>query len=121
MTKTTCPLYSFLQAAKGNWRISIFIECSVCPYGQPICGSFLMAMDSDGRPVLISVNEFSKITGQLVQKDECLSILKGSDFEALYSLWLMWRTASSKECAVLQLIRHQSSAESLTICSGCHK
>ncbi len=120
MTKPVCPLYSFLHAAKGDWRNSIFIECGICPHGKPMCPGFLLTMDSEGRPLLVPVEEFSKITGQAVQKDECLSVLRGSDFKALYSLWLAWQTESAKKCAILQLLR-QAGSEFGIECSGCSR
>lgn len=108
MTKPALQLYLFLQAVKGNWRNSIFIECNKCPYGNLLCNGFLLAMDSEGKPLLISADEFRRNTTEEVQKNECLSVLRSSDFNALYSLWICWQVESSKECAIIQLIRKQT-------------
>ncbi|SHO54172.1 hypothetical protein [Anaerocolumna xylanovorans] len=101
-------LYFFLQAVKGDWRNAIFIECGTCPYGYSLCGGYLLAMDSEGRPLLVSADEFRKQTNEDIQKEECRSIWKRSDFETLYSLWLIWQTDSVRECSVLQLIQKQT-------------
>jgi hypothetical protein len=107
MTKEVSALYSFLHATKGDWRNAIFVGCGSCPYRHSLCNGYLLAMDSEGRPLLISADEFRKLTNEDIQKEECRSIWKGSDFETLYSLWLIWQTDSAGECAVLQLIRKQ--------------
>lgn len=103
--------YQFFYAVQGNWRNSIFIECSTCPYGQPLCGGYLLAMDSEGQPLLVSTETLLKLSGEDIQKDECRSIWKASDFESLYALWLTWQTDSSKECALLQLFQKQEGTE----------
>lgn len=106
ITNADCPLYPFLHAARGNWRNSIFIACDSCPYGKPSCGGFLMAMDAEGRPILLSTEEFTQVTGQAVDKEECVSVLHRTDFEALYAIWLEWQVAAPLECAVTQLIQN---------------
>lgn len=103
-TNTSCLLYPFLHAARGSWRNSIFIACNSCPYGKPPCGGFLMAMDAEGRPILLSVEEFTRVTGQAVDKEECAGVLRRTDFEALYFIWLEWQVAAPLECAIAQLI-----------------
>lgn len=103
MSKQVCALYSFLHATKGNWRNSIFIECGTCPYGHSLCGGYLLAMDAEARPLLISADEIGKLTNEDIQKEECLSIWKIFDFETLYYLWITWQTDSARECAVFQL------------------
>lgn len=108
MTNLIYTLYSFLHATKGNWRNAIFIECGTCPYGHSLCGGYLLAMDSEGRPLLISADEFRKLTNEEIQKEECWSKWKSTDFETLYSLWITWKTDSTKECAMLKLIRKQA-------------
>lgn len=110
MTNTICPLYPFLNAAKGNWRNAVFVECGSCPYGTKNCGEFLMVMDAQGHPILFPVGSFHGITGQVVDKEECLAVLKRTEFETLYALLLKWQTASSEECALRQLIRNSSYA-----------
>lgn len=106
MANIKCPLYTFLHAAKGSWRNSVFVECGACPYGKTNCGEFLMAADAQGHPVFFPVDTFYQLTGQIVEKEECLTVLKRSEFEALYALWLEWQVSSPQECAIEQLIQN---------------
>lgn len=92
-------LYSFLNAAKGNWRNSIFIECGACPYGRSeLCSGFLLAPDAAGRPVLLPADVIYKMTGVTADKSECLMVLSRQRFEILFSLWLDWQTDSLEQC-----------------------
>lgn len=106
MTKAVCPLYPFLHAAKGSWRNTFFVACGGCPYGKKNCGEFLMTADAQGRPLLFPVDSFRQMTGQVIDKEECVAVLKRSEFETLYALWLEWQVASPQECAIEQLIRN---------------
>lgn len=105
MKRQMCTLFSFLSAAKGNWRNSIFIECGECPYGkQTLCSGFLLAPDYDGRPILIPVDVIPRMTGITADKSECLTVLSRQRFEMLYALWLEWQVSSSGECALCRII-----------------
>lgn len=106
MTNNICPLYQFLNAAEGEWRNAVFVECGSCPYGIKDCGEFLMAMDAQGHPCLFPVDRFRRITDQAVDKEECVTVLRRTEFESLYALWLKWQVVSSEECAIRQLIRN---------------
>ena len=102
-----CPLFSFLSAAKGNWRNSIYIECGGCPYGRQIfCAGFLMIPDSEGQPVVVPA-EVIQMTGLAADKEECRAVISRQDFEMLYASWLEWHINSSKECVMMQIINHQ--------------
>jgi len=109
MGEKSCPLFSFLSAAKGNWRNSVYIECGGCPYGKPnSCTGFLMIPDFDGQPVVIPAGIVQSMTGLAVDKEECCAAVSRQDFEMLYASWLEWHINSSKECAMLQIIEHQN-------------
>lgn len=104
MANRICVLYDFLNAAKGNWRNSVFIECFECPHGRPEpCPGFLLAPDSEGRPVLIPSDAIFRMSGIAADKSECQSVLSRQHFESLFSLWLDWQTDSSSRCSLLQL------------------
>ena len=105
-----CILCSFLIAAKGNWRNSIFIECgNKCPNKNQLqCSGFLMAPDSKGWPLLIPISAIFKITGVMVDKNECLSIISCHNFELLYSSWLDWHVSSPNECPLFQAFNNSS-------------
>lgn len=111
MENRMCTLFSFLSAAKGNWRNSIFIECGECPYGkQKLCSGFLLAPDYDGRPILIPADVILRLTGIAADKNECLAVLSRQRFESLYALWLEWQVSSSGECALCQIISQHGCA-----------
>lgn len=100
-----CTLFAFLNAARGNWRNSIFIECRTCPYGRlEPCVGFLLAPDSEGRPVLLPADVIYKLTGVSADKSECQAILSRQCFETLFSLWLDWQTNLPRSCALLQIV-----------------
>ncbi|MDR1204523.1 MAG: hypothetical protein LBL26_03455 [Peptococcaceae bacterium] len=115
MESKTCPLFSFLIAAKGNWRNSIYIQCGGCPYGKAApCPGFLMVPDYDGQPVVIPAGAIQSMTGLIADKSECRAVLSRHDFESLYALWLEWHVSSPDDCALLQ-------AASLNICHRVNK
>ncbi len=97
-------LYSFLRLVRGNWRNAVFIECNFCPCDKSDCGNHLLTTDSDGRPKLIPVNLFERLTGECVVQDECAVVIQRDAFENLYHHWLLWNTESAKECSILQLL-----------------
>lgn len=104
MKKDKTKLYRFLQAAAGNWRNAIFIECrnSTCNNTGP-CSGFLMVSNADGAPILLPVEWFQEQTGEPVDKEECAAILSSAAFECAYSLWLKWQVDDPLRCVLLQL------------------
>ena len=50
--KSSCKIYSFLRAVRGNWRNAIFVSCDcgdcMCGRATP-CSGFLLAVDEIGR------------------------------------------------------------------------
>lgn len=103
MKKDNTKLYRFLQAAAGNWRNAIFIECKNCTTNNTLCAGFLMVSSADGAPILLPVEWFQGQTGELVDKKECAAILSRAAFESAYSLWLKWQVDDPLRCALLQM------------------
>jgi len=113
MLNKICTIFSFFNAAKGNWRNSIFVECGECPYGkQKPCSGFLLVPDADGQPVLLSADVIQKMTGIAPDKYECQTVISQQQFESVYSLWLEWNVSSSDECAILQIISNNACCRS---------
>lgn len=108
MSNSTCSLFSFLKAARGNWRNSIFIKCSFCSYNIELCSGFLYVPDADANPILLKAELINVITGSPVDETECQMILSRQRFETLFSLWLDWNTSSSEQCALLQIVEQNS-------------
>ena len=101
LTQHNCAIYPFLKATKGNWRNAIFIscECTVCPYGrsQP-CEGFLMTINSDGSPFILSVEQYRNITAESLDPSECVGQLSRQAFETIYMLYLQWHQESMLDC-----------------------
>lgn len=103
MNQNRYKWYPFLQAVRGNWRNALFISCSNCPYRQQSCPGFLLAADADGKPLVMPVDAFRKMSGQQFDKDECCGSLSRQAFEAAFSLYLEWHTATAENCSLCQL------------------
>lgn len=55
--KSSCKIYSFLRAVRGNWRNAIFVSCDCgnCMCGRTTpCSGFLLAVDECGQVILAS-------------------------------------------------------------------
>lgn len=104
MKKDNAELYRFLQAAAGNWRNAIFIECENCSCSRVSpCSGFLLVSGADGVPILLAAEWFRKQTGEQVEKDECAAVISRAAFESAYSLWLKWQADDAMQCALLQV------------------
>ena len=106
MQKNECPICCFLKASKGNWRNSIFIECSKCKLDAPRqCGGFLLVSDEDGKPIILPEGSLCRILRTDIDKAECVALISRAQFEVLYSLWIDWNIDSPKDCALMHLTR----------------
>ena len=56
-------LYLFLAACQGNWRNSVCLSTDGPGY--------LLSADRDGRPVVMSVEQFRQLTGEAIDPAEC--------------------------------------------------
>lgn len=107
-------LYSFLCAIHGNWRNAVYLICSTCPYLGQACGGHLLSADADGTPILFSVSQFERLTGETVEMGECAGTLSREAFECLYHMWLLWNTDTGTRCSIQQILQNakQSNAQS---------
>lgn len=106
MPNRQCPLYVFLKATKGNWRNAIFIPCSspACPYAKPSGREgFFLSADDLGQPLLVSVEEYRKCSGEPICTDECCSAIPCQAFLSMYSAYLTWHLPASDSCPLDQL------------------
>ena len=103
-----CNIYAFLNAAQGNWRNSIFIECEQCAYGcQKRCHGFLLVPNFSGLPMFMPVSVIYNMTGILIDKSECIASMSRKELERLYSKYLEWNVGNPHECTVLQILAHE--------------
>lgn len=103
--------YEFMTGCRGNWRNTIFISCSAC---KGYCSSdqrgCLLATDRDGRPRVISVIRFEKLSGEHIDPSECVGQISKNAFETLYDRYLDWELNHdyiSPKCQ-LCVISHES-------------
>lgn len=101
MTAITKSLYHFLFACRGNWRNSIYIST-----GGP---GYLLSANRDGQPIVMPVEQFQQLTGEIIDPVECCGQLTGEGFRALYAQYLLWRMPSAEDDPLCFL--SQSSSE----------
>lgn len=76
-------LYLFLTACQGNWRNSVYLSTDGPGY--------LLSADRDGRPIVMSREQFRQLTGEAIDPAECCGRLTEDAFKALYAQYLLWR------------------------------
>ena len=99
----TVSLYRFLNLVDGSWRNAVYVECGFCPYGQNVCGNWLLAVDHDGAPILYGAETFKRQTQQQIDQTECAAVLSRETFERLYKRWFLWRLSDPYVCPILAL------------------
>ena len=92
-------LYELLFSCKGNWRNAIYVPCGPCPQPCKIDrSSCLAATRQDGAPLLVSIRDFEKETGERIDPGECIGTLSKDAFSSLFSKYLTWEMSSSEQC-----------------------
>ena len=92
-------LYGLLFNCKGNWRNAIYVPCGPCPHPCKVDRSgCLAAIRQDGSPLLVSIREFEKETGERIDPGECIGTLSKDAFSSLFSRYLTWEMSSSEQC-----------------------
>lgn len=94
----TTHLYSFLAACSGNWRNTIHVNSK-----RKESSGHLLAFDRDGKPVLMAVDQFQKLSGEQVDPTECLGRLTEPAFKDLFAQFLLWQAESPQEQALESL------------------
>ena len=84
-------LYELLFSCKGNWRNAIYIFCGPCPHPCKVDRSgCLAAIRQDGAPLLVSMQDVEKETGERIDPGDCIGTLNKEAFSSLYSRYLTW-------------------------------
>lgn len=92
-------LYELLFSCKGNWRNAIYIPCGPCPHPCKVERSgCLAAIRQDGTPLLVSIRDFEKETGEQIDPGDCIGTLNKDAFSSLFSRYLIWEMTSSEQC-----------------------
>ena len=92
-------LYELLFSCKGNWRNAIYVPCGPCPHPCKVDRSgCLAAIRQDGTPLLVSIRNFEKETGERIDPGECIGTLSKDAFSSLFSRYLTWEMSSSEQC-----------------------
>ena len=84
-TSDVCALCSFLSCCGGNWRNTIHIAA------QGGHAGWLMAADQDGKPVVMAVDAFQKLTQEQIDPAECRGYLTESAFGDIFARYLLWQ------------------------------
>lgn len=95
MITDTQRLYQFLLACCGNWRNSVYISTD-----GPGC---LLSAGRDGHPIVMAVEQFQRLTGEIIDPAECCGQLTGEGFKALYAQYLLWHLPSADADPLLAL------------------
>ena len=103
MTTCTQELYHFLFACGGNWRGTIHISCRSCTVHREGCEGYLLAADPEGRPVLMEVGRFCRLSGERIDPAECRGQLDRQAFEDIFGRYLLWALPSASPCPLRQL------------------
>lgn len=90
MSTSTKLLYLFLVACSGNWRNSLYVFYQE---NKDIPG-YLLAVDWDGRPIVMSVDQFHQLTGIWADSAECCGYLTEEGFSSLFRQYLTRHIAS---------------------------
>ena len=92
-------LYELLFNCKGNWRNAIYVPCGPCPHPCKVDRSgCLAAIRQDVAPLLVSIRDFEKETGERIDPGECIGTLNKDAFSSLFSRYLIWEMTSSEQC-----------------------
>ena len=91
MSLSTEQLYQFLFACSGNWRNSIYISSQE----ETATASYLLAAGRDGQPIVMPVEQFQQLTGEIIDPGECCGRLTADAFKALYAQYLLWHLPSA--------------------------
>ena len=92
-------LYELLFSCKGNWRNAIYVPCGPCPHPCKVDRSgCLAAIRQDVAPLLVSIRDFEKETGERIDPGECIGTLNKDAFSSLFSRYLIWEMTSSEQC-----------------------
>ena len=92
-------LYEMLFSCKGNWRNAIYVPCGPCSHPCKVdCSGCLAASRQDGTPLLVSIRNFEKETGERIDPGECIGTLNKDAFSSLFSRYLIWEMTSSEQC-----------------------
>jgi len=102
-----CNIYAFLNAAQGNWRNSIFIECEECMGINNHCAGMLLVPNFNGLPVFMPVGMIYKMTGELIDKNECVASMSREKLEKLYALYLGWKIDDPNHCIFVQILDNE--------------
>lgn len=94
-------MYLFLSACSGNWRNAIYIIAN-SHQNDP---GYLLAVDRDGHPVVMSAEQFQQLSGEQIDPAECCGQLAEEGFKVLYAQYLLWHISSDEEDPLRQLSR----------------
>lgn len=94
--------YHFLAACGGNWRCAVYISCPGCPDHRG-CAGHLLAPNTEGKPVLMAVRQFQRLSGEIIDPEECRGRLDRKAFEDIFRGYLLWALPDASPCVLRRL------------------
>ena len=98
--KEVKSLTQFLQHTGGNWRNAVYVACCNCICPDENCSGYLLTADTNGAPFLFPIKLFCEMTGEGIEKEDCVGILSRKAFESVYAGWLLWNADSPNGCGI---------------------
>ena len=93
--------YRFPSVCQGSWRNSVYLSTDGSGY--------LLSANRDGQPIVMPVEQFQQLAGEIIDSAECYGQLTDEGFRALYAQYLLWRMPSAEDDPLCFL--SQSSSE----------
>jgi hypothetical protein len=101
-------IHAFLNATEGNWRNSLYIDCSRCHFGGCDCDGFLFAPTEDGTPLLLPVCDARILFSHSIDFSECLGSIPNAYFCELFRLWLRPYRHDNTQCPLRSMIVYRA-------------
>ena len=67
------------------------------------CSGFLLSVNHNAVPAIIPVAVFEELSGETVDKYDCVGIMTLEGFQRFYTSWLVWNVEDPKRCSLSQL------------------
>ena len=67
------------------------------------CSGFLLSVNHNAVPSIIPVAVFEELSGETVDKYDCVGIMTLEGFQRFYTSWLVWNVEDPKRCSLSQL------------------
>lgn len=67
------------------------------------CSGFLLSVNHNAVPTIIPVAVFEELSGETVDKYDCIGVMTLEGFQHFYTSWLVWNVENPKRCSLSQM------------------